>query len=874
MVTAESISAAILTKGNEIKELKASSIFSKEALKPLIDELLALKTAFKEANGGVPYENPADPNKKKEKEAKPQQPAEKTGPSKKDLQKAAKKEKKAAAKAEAAASTMTTTASSKTGGLLPNPTMAKPTLEGETVFFSLDRPPVVTYATVLLTKSAVKFVPHPPTQSDGALLEPQLFLMDGTSLFGDLSIARFLARRSPLPEHQALIGGGAAGGNDALLASEVDQWLDFVQQYHMALAPAEAASVCSNLNAVLELRTFLVGYSMTLADAAVYVFLQVNKFMGHVAGLPHLSRWFDLVMARAPEVAMAHNKILAMRGKVLKESGREGGREGAGKEAKGGEGNGNLGGGDTGSCPPLEGAVVGEVVTRFPPEPSGFLHIGHAKAVLLNDFYARHYKGRLIVRFDDTNPSKEKDEYEDSIVQDLASLGVVGDIVSHTSDYFQLLEDMARKLVEEGKAYMDNTPQEKMQEERLNRVESVHRNNSVEENLKRFEAMLAGDREFCMRVKIDMTSVNGTMRDPVLYRANPQPHHRTGTKFRAYPTYDFACPVVDSLEGVTHALRTTEYNDRDEQYYFLQDLMGLRRVKIQSYSRLNFVQTELSKRKLTWFVEQGLVEGWNDPRFPTIQGVMRRGVSIEALRAFILSQGASRRNVLMEWDAFWSINKKGYEHSSARYMAVFAESCVPLEVSNGPKGVEGITIPLHPKRPELGSRVLRLANRVLLEGQDADGLVEGEEITLLRWGNVQIVSVERDAGGKVVGAKAEHVPDGDPKATKLKLTWLADVEDKVPVVLTEFDYLITKKKLEEGEDFKMFLNPVTKAESMGWGDPALRNLKQGEVVQLERRGFYICDRPYMGPEKGVVLFMVPDGRSKAMSTLSGALKHV
>ncbi len=872
MPTVDELRAVIVAKGDEIKGKKADKA-PKEVLMPLVNELLALKKEYQEANGGVPYDPPVAPaadkkSKKKDGDGESKVQPERAGPSKKELAKAARKEKKAEAKAGGGGAAAGAGAGAAPGGgvrsgasLLPNPTMAKPTLEGETVFFSPGRAPVVTYATTLLTKATVAFLPYPPTKESAALLEPQLFLMDGTSLFGDLTIARFLARRAPAAEHQALTGGA-----DAFLASEVDQWLDFVQQYHLALAPSEAEAVCANLNSYLELRTYLVGFQLTLADAAVYAFLQVNKFTGHMAALPHLSRWFDLVTTGAPEVATAHNKVMQLSAK-------------AGKSKKAaGEGSGNLGGGDTGSCPPLEGAVEGTVVTRFPPEPSGYLHIGHAKAVLLNDYYAKHYKGKLIIRFDDTNPSKEKDEFEESIINDLASLGVKGDRVTHTSDYFELMEGMARKLIEEGKAYMDNTPQEQMQEERLNRVESKHRNNSVADNLARFETMLGGSKEFCMRAKMDMTSVNGTMRDPVLYRANPEPHHRTGTKFKAYPTYDFACPIVDSIEGVTHALRTTEYNDRDEQYYFLQDTMGLRRVKIQSYSRLNFVQTELSKRKLTWFVENKHVDGWNDPRFPTVQGVIRRGVSVEALRAFILSQGASRRTVLMEWDSFWSLNKKGYEHSAPRYMAVFADTSVPLEITNGPTEANaGLTIPLHPKRPELGTRVLRLAPRVFLEGPDAETVAEGEEITLVRWGNVKVQSITKDpATGKVVGMKGEYNADGDPRSTAKKLTWLADVPDKVAVVLTEFDYLITKKKLEEGEDFKDYLNPVTKAESAGWADPALRNLKQGDVIQLERRGFYICDRPYLGPDQGQgpVLFMIPDGRVKAMSTLSGALKHV
>ncbi len=185
--------------------------------------------------------------------------------------------------------------------------------------------------------------------------------------------------------------------------------------------------------------------------------------------------------------------------------------------------------------------------------------------MLLNQYYAQRYHGRLLVRFDDTNPSKEKEEFEENIMFDLVTLGVKADAVSHSSDHFAKLEEIARRMLSEGKAYMDDTDQETMQAERMERKESKHRNASVADNLALFEKLLKGEpaaQTFCMRAKIDMSSVNGTMRDPVLYRYNATPHHRTGTKFKAYPTYDFACPIIDSIEGVTHALRTTEYNDR------------------------------------------------------------------------------------------------------------------------------------------------------------------------------------------------------------------------------------------------------------------------------------------------------------------------
>ena len=366
-------------------------------------------------------------------------------------------------------------------------------------------------------------------------------------------------------------------------------------------------------------------------------------------------------------------------------------------------------------------------------------HIGHAKAVLMNQYYAKRYKGRLIVRFDDTNPSKEKEEYQSSILEDLDKLGIEAGSVSFTSDYFEAIKGYANYMIENGLAFMDDTPQEEMQKERMDRVNSKHRDQSIEDCKKYFKLMCSGDEEggkWCLRAKIDMSSVNGTMRDPVLYRQNTLPHHRSGTTYKAYPTYDLACPIVDSIEGVSHALRTTEYNDRDEQYQWIQAALGIRRTRIHAFSRLNFMYTELSKRKLTWFVENGYVTGWDDARFPTIRGVLRRGVDIEALRTFILSQGASRRIVNMEWSKFWAENKKEIDKRSKRFMAIDKANSVKLFVKNAPDedDCSFMSTDYLPKDPSFGKRHIRIAKNVILEKIDAEGITEGEEIVLMRWG--------------------------------------------------------------------------------------------------------------------------------------------
>jgi len=403
-----------------------------------------------------------------------------------------------------------------------------------------------------------------------------------------------------------------------------------------------------------------------------------------------------------------------------------------------------------------------------------------------------------------------------------------------------------------------------MQAERMERIESCRRNTSAEDNLKIFESLLKGEvdaQKYCLRAKIDMSSLNGTMRDPVLYRFNDTPHHRTGTKHKAYPTYDFACPIIDSVEGVTHALRTTEYNDRDEQYAWIQKALSLRTVHIQAFGKMNFVHTVLSKRKLNWFVENNLVEGWFDPRFPTVQGCIRRGMNVDALKSFIISQGASRRVITMEWDKFWSENKKILEEKSPRYMGVDEKDLVLFTITNVPAEIVSTSVQIHPQKPENGNRVMRRFNKLYIDQIDAATFSQGEEVTFIRWGNFYIDTIEKNVEGKVISMTGRYNPDATNFSKTKKTTWLAAIPDVVPLKIFEFDHLISKAKLEEDDKFENFINPESKKEYTALGDPCLRTVQEGDVIQLERKGFFRCDVAYNGKkDSSVVLFYIPDGK--------------
>uniref|UniRef100_A0A2A4J4S7 Bifunctional glutamate/proline--tRNA ligase n=1 Tax=Heliothis virescens TaxID=7102 RepID=A0A2A4J4S7_HELVI len=609
--------------------------------------------------------------------------------------------------------------------------------------------------------------------------------------------------------------------------------------------------------------TYLVGETLSVSDLAVFSVLFVSSKFKEVSKKnppKNILRWMKLIEAQ-PSVAKVLKELpsdvldnLTKASSRKSPSNADGGRQQEGKFIE------------------LPHAEMGKVVVRFPPEASGYLHIGHAKAALLNQYYQEAFQGKLIMRFDDTNPAKENAEFEKVILEDVDMLEIKPDLFTHTSQYFDLMLDYCVKLIKEGKAFVDDTPAEQMKNEREQKIDSKNRNNSVEKNLQLWEEMKKASDigvQCCVRAKIDMQSPNGCLRDPTIYRCKPETHPRTGTQYKVYPTYDFACPIVDSIEGVTHVLRTMEYHDRDPQFYWFIDALGIRKPYIWEYSRLSMTNTVLSKRKLTWFVEQGLVDGWDDPRMPTVRGVLRRGLRVAALRHFIAAQGSSRSVVFMEWDKIWAINKKVIDPVAPRYTALESNP-VPVNL----KGVSEstLTVALHPKNPDVGNKSVWVSNRLLIDQVDAKTLKEGENATFINYGNIMIDKIHKAADGTVTSIDATPNLDNKDYKKTLKLTWLADTPKSptVEVYCVYFDHIISKPLLGKDEDFKQYIGHQTRWEIQMLGEPELLKLKVGDIIQLQRRGFFRVDvasappSPHTSKATPLVLFHVPDGHTKEM----------
>ncbi|TIB05934.1 hypothetical protein E3P96_00759 [Wallemia ichthyophaga] len=604
----------------------------------------------------------------------------------------------------------------------------------------------------------------------------------------------------------------------------------------------------NKLDDILFLHAFLVGYAPTVADFAIWSSIKCECASSLALGILKKNQHQNVVRFLSFFDTLAQPALQAHAAAKSKKAST--------KTASGGFSMG------------LKNAEQGKVVTRFPPEPSGYLHIGHVKAAMLNDYFAKMYNGTLRIRLDDTNPVKEDTEYQDVILEDLKMMGITSKLVTFTSDYFQLLYDKAIELIKLGKAYADDTPAEELKAQRFNRQPSKHRDMPVDEVLKHFEEMSKGTEEgnrWVLRAKINYASDIGTMRDPNIYRVVPHAdHHRTGKQWKVYPLYDFCMPIVDSVEGVTHALRSNEYHERNPLYNWIVDTLSMRRAEIWDFGRMNFTYTLLSKRKLGKLVEAGSVKGWDDPRFATVRGILRRGMTVDTLREFILLQGPSQSVVNLQWDQIWSMNKQRIDPVIPRFTACEKKHLVKAVVNGAPSSIEYKELPRHAKNNDLGTKKVAFSNEVYMDQEDAQSFADGEEITMMAWGNAFVKAKEVNSEGMVTGLTLDLHLEGDFKKTKKKVTWLSAKNDFVGVKLMDYDYLINKPRLEESDNLDDFLTPVTEFVTDAVTDSNIKSLNKGDRFQFERKGYFIVDAV---KEDGTYeLIKIPDGR--VASTIS------
>jgi glutaminyl-tRNA synthetase len=506
-----------------------------------------------------------------------------------------------------------------------------------------------------------------------------------------------------------------------------------------------------------------------------------------------------------------------------------------------------------------------QIVTRFPPEPNGYLHLGHAMSICLNYGLAQQYNGRFHLRFDDTNPIKEEAEYVESIQTDIAWLGA--DWKEHlyfASDYFEQLYEWACHLIREGNAYVDDSSGEEIRQMRGSLTqpgkESPFRSRTAEESLDLFERMRNGefpDGEKVLRAKIDMASPNLNMRDPVLYRIAHAHHHRTGDAWCIYPMYDFAHGQSDAIEGITHSICTLEFEDHRPLYnWFIEHLPVPHKPRQIEFARLNTTYMITSKRKLLQLVKDGHVNGWDDPRMPTLCGIRRRGYTPESLWEFCKRVGVAKRNKLNDLSLLEFCLRQDLEARAVRRMAVLD----PLKVviTNLPEDArEAYTGPNHPGDPSMGERDVILTREIFIEQDDFMEeppkkyfrLAPGQEVRLRYACYITCTEVIKDADGKVIEVRAEMDPEsrggGTPDGRKVKGTihWVSASEN-VPFEARIYETLFLKEDPEdvpEGHTFLDNLNPNSLAVTRAYGEPALAGASVGEHFQFERKGYFSID---------------------------------
>ena len=508
------------------------------------------------------------------------------------------------------------------------------------------------------------------------------------------------------------------------------------------------------------------------------------------------------------------------------------------------------------------------VHTRFPPEPNGYLHIGHAKSICLNFGLAKEYNGLCNLRFDDTNPVKEDVEYVDSIKADVEWLGFKWEgEPRYASDYFDALYGYAIELIEKGLAYVDELSPDEMREYRGTLTEpgknSPYRDRSVEENLALFERMKNGEfaeGTLSLRAKIDMASPFMVMRDPVLYRIKFASHHQTGDKWCIYPMYDFTHCISDAIERITHSLCTLEFQDNRRLYDWVLDNISIERPLPHQYefSRLNLEGTLTSKRKLLKLVNDGIVDGWNDPRMPTISGLRRRGYTPASLREFCRRIGVTKQDNVVEYSALEACIRDDLNENAPRAMAVIDPVRVVIENF---EGEETLTAPNHPNRPELGERQLPFTKELYIDRADFreeankqyKRLVLGKEVRLRNAYVIKAERVEKDANGEITTIFCTYDPEtlgknpADGRKVKGVIHWVSAVHNH-PAEFRLYERLFTVANPGAAEEIESVLNPTSLVVKHGFVEQSLANAEPEKGYQFEREGYFCADNKDSRPE--------------------------
>lgn len=514
------------------------------------------------------------------------------------------------------------------------------------------------------------------------------------------------------------------------------------------------------------------------------------------------------------------------------------------------------------------GKFNGRVHTRFPPEPNGYLHIGHAKAICLNYGLAKKYNGKFNLRFDDTNPEKEEQEYVESIIEDVKWLGAdFEDRLFFASDYFEQMYQWAVELIKKGKAYVCDLSAEEIREYRGTLTEpgkeSPYRNRSIEENLDLFERMRKGEfpnGSKTLRAKIDMASPNLNLRDPVMYRILHLPHHRQGNKWCIYPTYDWAHGLEDSIEGITHSLCTLEFENHRPLYDWFLDELGIYHPQQIEFARLNLSYTVMSKRKLLELVQKGIVDGWDDPRMPTISGLRRRGYTPKSIWKFTEAIGVAKREVLTDVALLEHAIRDDLNKNAQRVMAVLKPLKIVITNYQGEEFVDAIN---NPEDPLAGTRKVPFSNEIYIEETDFmenppkgyHRLVPGGEVRLRYAYIIKCEEVIKDENGKVVELRCTYDPatrsgsNTSTKKVKGVIHWVSAkhcIEGEVRL----YDRLFTVENPGELDNWLDYINPnsleiIPNAKL----EPFLKNAKPLEKFQFERLGYFCVDPKYTTNDK-------------------------